>query len=209
MLQNPFYKRMQGEAEAVLERHLKKAHHLRHFNGVGGQYVRALNLDPKLRPIPGRKDLTVQGFDPTGAQGLSVLYGSPQIFRAARIQNFVNFALALIQGKRRLPGAARCTTTTKLLFSLLVLPELDTSAGLLPMRKTEEQPGPMEVRRVKQGRKRNQGKCRTPTEHALEPRKTSKPKGQRRRKDVPRLKTRRGTPAPSEISSTTERILEH
>ena len=76
MMQNPFYKRMQGEAEAVLERHIKKAHHLRNFNNVGGQRVRAPNLDP----IPGRKDLTVRGFDPTGAHGLSVLYGSAQIF---------------------------------------------------------------------------------------------------------------------------------
>ena len=103
MLQNPFYKRMQGEVEAVLERHLKKAHHLRHLDDVGGQHVRAPNLDPKWGPIPVRKDLTLQRFDPTGAHGLSILYGSPQIFRAARISNFVNFSLALIQGEMRLP----------------------------------------------------------------------------------------------------------
>ena len=66
---------MRGGAEAVLERHLKKAHHLRHFNNVGGPHVEAPNLDPKRGPIPGRKDLTIQGFDPTGAHGLSVLYG--------------------------------------------------------------------------------------------------------------------------------------
>ena len=96
MPHNPLYKRVQGEVEAVLERHLKKAHHLRHLNNVGGQHVRAPNLDSKQGPIPGRKDLTVQGFDPTGADGLSVLYGSPQIFRVARIPNLVNFALALI-----------------------------------------------------------------------------------------------------------------
>ena len=106
MMQNPFYKGMQGEAKVVLERHLKKAHHLRHLNNVGGQHVRVPNLDPKRGPIPGRKDLTVQGFDPTGAHGLSVLYGNPQIFRVARIPNFVNFALALIQGKRRLPRSS-------------------------------------------------------------------------------------------------------
>ena len=73
MLQNPFYKRMQGEAEAVLERHLKKAHHLRHLDDVGGQHVRALNLDPKRGPIPGCKDLTVQRFDLIGAHDLSIL----------------------------------------------------------------------------------------------------------------------------------------
>ena len=95
MLRNPFYKRVQGEAKAVLERHLKKAHHLRHLNNVGGQHVRAPNLDPKQGPILGRKDLTVQEFDLTRAHSLSVLYGSPQIFRVARIPNFVNFALAL------------------------------------------------------------------------------------------------------------------
>ena len=39
MLQNPFYKRMQGEVEAVLECHLKKTHHLRYFNGVGGHLL--------------------------------------------------------------------------------------------------------------------------------------------------------------------------
>ena len=90
--------------EAVLERHLKKAHHLGHLDDVSGQHVRAPNLDPKRGPIPGRKDLTVERFDPTRAHGLSILYGSPQIFRAARISNFVNFALALIQWERRLPG---------------------------------------------------------------------------------------------------------
>ena len=96
MLQNPFYKRMQGEAEVVLERHLKKAHHRRHLNNVGGQHVRAPNLDPKRGPIPGRKDLTVQGLDLTEAHDLSILYGNPQIFRAARIPNFVNLALVVI-----------------------------------------------------------------------------------------------------------------
>ena len=91
MLQNPFYKRMQGEAEVVLECHLKKAHHLKHLNDIGGQHVRAPNLDPKRGPIPGRKDLTVQRLDLTGDHDLSILYGSPQIFRAARIPNLVNF----------------------------------------------------------------------------------------------------------------------
>ena len=103
MLQNPFYQRMQGEAEAVLKCHLKKAHHLRHLNNVGGQHVKAPNLDPKRGAIPGCKDFTVQGFDPTEAHCLSILYGSPQIFRAAKIPNIFNFALALIQGQRRLP----------------------------------------------------------------------------------------------------------
>ena len=77
MLQDLFYKRMQGEVEAVLERHLKKAHHFRHFNNVGGQHVGALNLDPKRGPIPSCEDLTVPGFDPIGAQGLSVLNSIP------------------------------------------------------------------------------------------------------------------------------------
>ena len=59
MLQNPFHKRMQREEEAILERHLKKAHHIGHLDDVGGQHVRALNLDPKRGPIQGHKDLTV------------------------------------------------------------------------------------------------------------------------------------------------------
>ena len=50
-MQNPFYKRMHGEAKAVLERRLKKAHHLRHLDDVGGQHVRTPNLDPKRGPI--------------------------------------------------------------------------------------------------------------------------------------------------------------
>ena len=107
MLQNPFYKRMQGEAEAVLKRHLKNAHHLSHFNNVGGQHVGGPKLDPKLGPISGHKDLTVQGFDQTRAHDLSVLYGSPQIFRATRIPNFINFVLPLSKGKGVSPGAAR------------------------------------------------------------------------------------------------------
>ena len=59
MMQNPFYKGMQREAEAILECHLKKAHHLGHLDDVGGQHVRAPNLDPKRGPIPGRKDLAI------------------------------------------------------------------------------------------------------------------------------------------------------
>ena len=94
---------MQREAKVVLEHHLKQGHYLRHLNNIGGQHGRAPNLDLKWGPIPGRKDLTVQRFDPIGAHNLNILYGSPQIFRAARILNFVNFAFALIQGKMRLP----------------------------------------------------------------------------------------------------------
>ena len=58
MLQHPLYKIMQREAEAVLECHLKKAHYLGHLDDVGGQQVRAPNLDPKQGPMPGNKDLT-------------------------------------------------------------------------------------------------------------------------------------------------------
>ena len=107
MLQNPFYKRVQGKAEAVLEGHLKKAHHLRHINNVGGQHVRAPNLDPKRGPIPDCKDLNVQGFELTGAHNLNILYGSPQIFRAAGIPNSLIFPLPLSKGEGGSPGAAR------------------------------------------------------------------------------------------------------
>ena len=209
MLQNPFYKRIQGEAGVVLERHLKKGHHLRHFNNVGGQHIRAPNLDPKRGPISGRKDLVVQEFDPTRAHILSVLYGSPQIFRVSRVPNFVNFSLALIQGKMRLPRGGPVNH-----HSQTVVPPISSTRTrrldrITPYEQNRERPRLMEVRRVIQGRKRNQRKCRTPTENALELRKNSKPKGQRRRKDVPRLETRRGTPAPSEISGTTKRSPEH
>ena len=103
MLQNPFYKGMQREAEAILERHLKKAHHLRELDDVGGQHVGVPNLDPKQGPILGRKDLTIQRFDPTRAHDLNILYNSPQILKATRVSNFINFTLALIQGERRFP----------------------------------------------------------------------------------------------------------
>ena len=59
ILQNPFYKKMQREAKAILERHLKKTHHLGHLDDVDGQHVKAPNLDPKRGPIPGHKDLTI------------------------------------------------------------------------------------------------------------------------------------------------------
>ena len=59
MLQNHFYKGMQREAEAILECHLKKAHHLGHLDDVGGKHVRAPNLDPERGPIPGCKDLAI------------------------------------------------------------------------------------------------------------------------------------------------------
>ena len=74
-----------------------------HFNNVGGQHVGTPNMDPKRGLISGCKDLTIRGFIPTGAHGLSVLNNSPQILRATGEPNFVKFSLTLIQGKRTFP----------------------------------------------------------------------------------------------------------
>ena len=59
MLQNPCYKGIQREAKPILECHFEKANHLGHLDDVGGQHVRAPNLDRKRGPIPGHEDLTI------------------------------------------------------------------------------------------------------------------------------------------------------
>ena len=102
ILQNPLYKRVQGKAEAVLERHLKKTHHLRHLNNVGGQYVRAPDLDPKWGPIPGRKDLTIQGPTTSAFYIVALKYSELLGYRILFI-----LPLPLSKEKGGSPGVAR------------------------------------------------------------------------------------------------------
>ena len=51
VLQNPFYEGMQREAKTIIEGHFKEAYHLRHGNHIGGQNVRGLNLNAKMRSV--------------------------------------------------------------------------------------------------------------------------------------------------------------
>ena len=83
---------------------------------------------------------------------------------------------------------------------------------LLYQQETEERSWEQRFRDIQQeiSHMKEAIKGRAPVSmDALEPCKTTKPKRQRRRKDVPRPETRRRTPAPSEISGTTKSSPEH
>ena len=54
-----FIKGCKGKLRPFSNATSKKSHHLGHLDDVGGQHVRAPNLDPKWGPIPGCKDLTI------------------------------------------------------------------------------------------------------------------------------------------------------
>ena len=77
MLQNPFYEGMQRKEEAILEGHLKKAHHLGHLDNIGGQHVGTPNMNAKRGPIPSCKDLPKQRFNPARAHDHGIMYNHP------------------------------------------------------------------------------------------------------------------------------------
>ena len=71
---------MQGKTETVLEGRFKKAYHLGNLDDVGGEKIRAPNLNAKRGPIAGNEGLFIKGLDPTRTHGVRILHDNPQIF---------------------------------------------------------------------------------------------------------------------------------
>ena len=86
---------MQRKAKTVLEVRLKKADHLGNLDDVGGEKIRAPNLNTKRGSIVGNEGFLIKGLDPTGTHGVRILHGSLQIFGTTRVPNFTNISLAI------------------------------------------------------------------------------------------------------------------
>ena len=87
MLQDAFDKRMQREAEAILEGFLEEANDLWHLNDIGSEKVRALNPNTEGRPV-------------ARAHNFGILHSCPQIGRAARVSDLIDLTLAFSMGRR-------------------------------------------------------------------------------------------------------------
>ena len=87
-------KGVQGKAEAILKGRFKKEDHLGNLNDVGGEKIRAPDLNAKRGFIVGNEVLFIKGLDPTWTHGVRILHGNPQIFGTIRVPNLTNLSLA-------------------------------------------------------------------------------------------------------------------
>ena len=85
---------MQRKAKTVLEGHFKEANHLGNLDDVGGEKIRAPDLNAKRGSIAGNEGFVIKGLDPTGTQSVRILHGSLQIFETTRVPNLTNISLA-------------------------------------------------------------------------------------------------------------------
>ena len=80
--------------ETILEGRFKEADHLGNLDDVGGEKIRALDLNAKRGSIAGNEGFFIKGFDPTRHHDISILHDSPQIFGTTRVPNLTNLSLA-------------------------------------------------------------------------------------------------------------------
>ena len=84
---------MQGKAKAALEGRFKEADHLGNLDDVGGEKIRAPDLNAKKGFIAGNEGLFIKGLDPTKAHDVRILQGSPKIFGTTRVPNLTNLSV--------------------------------------------------------------------------------------------------------------------
>ena len=85
---------MQGKAETILEGHFKEEDHLGNLDYIGGEKIRAPDLNAKRGSIAGDEGFFIKGLDPTRTHGVRILHDSPQIFGPTRVPNLTNFSFA-------------------------------------------------------------------------------------------------------------------
>ena len=85
---------MQGKAEIVLKCLFKEANHLRNLDYIGGEKIKASDLNAKRGPIAGNEGFFIKGLDPARTHDVCILHDSPQIFETTRLLNLPNFSLA-------------------------------------------------------------------------------------------------------------------
>ena len=69
-------KEVQKKAETVLEIRFKEADHLGNLDDVGGEKIRAPDLNAKRRSIEGNEGYLIKGLDPTGTHCVCILHKS-------------------------------------------------------------------------------------------------------------------------------------
>ena len=133
---------MQGKAESVLEGRFKEADHLGNLDDVGGEKIKAPDLNAKRRSIAGNEGFFIKGLDPTRTHGVHILYGSLQIFRTTRVPNLTNLSLAfsrrgwMIRWRGSIDHDSKTTRSTTGLSWLILL------SGLSPYAQTRRTIGP-------------------------------------------------------------------
>ena len=85
---------MQRKAETVLEGRFKEADHLRNLDDVGGENIRAPDLNAKRGSIAGNEGFLIKGLYSTRTHDVRILHCSLQIFGTTRAPNLTNISLA-------------------------------------------------------------------------------------------------------------------
>ena len=89
---------MQRKAETVLEGRFKEADHLGNLDDVGGEKIRAPDLNAKRGSIAGNKGFFfIKGLDPSRTHGVRILHGSLQKLRTTKVPNLTNLSLDFLR----------------------------------------------------------------------------------------------------------------
>ena len=94
---------MQRKPETVLEGHLKEADHLGNLDDVGGEKIRAPDLNAKRGSIAGKEGFFIKGLDLTRTHNVHILHGSPQVVRTTRVPDLIDLALAFSKWGKEVP----------------------------------------------------------------------------------------------------------
>ena len=65
---------------------------------MGGEKIKAPDLNTKRGPIAGNEGFFIKGLDPTRTYDVRILHVNPQIFGTAKVFNLTNFSLAFAGG---------------------------------------------------------------------------------------------------------------
>ena len=85
---------MQRKAETILEGCFKEADHLGNLDDVGGEKIRAPDLNAKKGSIAGNEGFAIKGLDSARTHDVRILHDSLQIFETTRVPNLTDLSLA-------------------------------------------------------------------------------------------------------------------
>ena len=85
---------MQEKADTILEGRFKEEDHLGNLDDIGGEKIRALDLNAKRGSIAGDKGFFIKGLDPIKTHVVCIPHGNPQIFGPTRVPNLTHFSFA-------------------------------------------------------------------------------------------------------------------
>ena len=94
---------MQRKAKIVLESRFKKDNHLGNLDDIGGEKIRAPDLNVVRGSIAGNKGFFIKGLNPTKTHSVSIFHGGLRIFRTTREPNFTNLSLSFARQGWKIP----------------------------------------------------------------------------------------------------------